>query len=83
MLLGIYLSGEYSTAFEGSYFNTLLMYVIYCILVVFFYQNRSASTIKKFAPKYISIIPISMIGPTIGTHVGPNAIGVAFFSKTE
>ena len=31
----------------------------------------------------ISMLPISMIGPTIGTHVGPNAIGVAFFSKTE
>lgn len=31
----------------------------------------------------ISMLTISMIGPTIGTHVGPNAIGVAFFSKTE
>lgn len=31
----------------------------------------------------ISKLPISMIGPTIGTHVGPNAIGVAFFAKTE
>lgn len=58
MLLSIFLSGEYSTSFEGSYYNTILMYVIYCILVVFFYQNRNASTIKQLVPKYISIIPI-------------------------
>lgn len=30
--------------------------------------------------KDVSAIPIYMIGSTIGTHVGPNAIGVAFFA---
>ena len=26
-------------------------------------------------------IPVHLIGSTIGTHIGPNAVGVAFFSK--
>ena len=26
-------------------------------------------------------IPVYMYGSTIGTHVGPNALGVAFFAK--
>ena len=30
---------------------------------------------------YVSTLPISTIGGTIGTHAGPGAIGVAFFAK--
>lgn len=29
----------------------------------------------------IKEVPVHILGPTIGTHVGPNAVGVAFFGK--
>ena len=31
---------------------------------------------------YAGELPISTIGSTIGTHVGPGAIALAYFSKT-
>lgn len=43
------------------------------------YINNS----KDLYLNYKSNIPTSMIGPTIGTHVGPNAIGIAFYSKNK
>ncbi len=43
------------------------------------YINNS----KDLYENYNASLPISMIGPTIGTHVGPNAIGIAFFSKNK
>ena len=43
------------------------------------YINNS----KDLYLNYKSNIPTSMIGPTIGTHVGPNALGIAFYSKNK
>lgn len=40
--------------------------------------------LKDSAPLYeknIAEVPAHIIGPTIGTHVGPGAVGVAFFGK--
>ena len=44
------------------------------------YLHDSESLWKENV-KDVSTIPTHMIGSTIGTHVGPNAIGVSFFSK--
>ncbi len=43
------------------------------------YINNS----KDLYSEYSDFLPISMIGPTIGTHVGPNAIGIAFYAKNK
>lgn len=43
------------------------------------YINNS----KDLYSEYSDFLPVSMIGPTIGTHVGPNAIGIAFYAKNK
>lgn len=43
------------------------------------YINDCADLWKERAES----IPKKMIGATIGTHIGPGAIGVAFFEKTD
>lgn len=56
----------------------------YCAI----YSGLSDNTVKKYIEDNSSLwqnnttnIPIYMIGSTIGTHIGPDAIGVAFFQK--
>ena len=44
------------------------------------YLHDSESLWKEHV-KDVKDIPSCMIGSTIGTHIGPNAIGVSFFSK--
>lgn len=42
---------------------------------------RDSETLWKQHVQDIHTIPVYMIGCTIGTHVGPNAIGVSFFAQ--
>ena len=53
------------------------------------YSGLSSKTLMKYwqdnAQRFLSCWqdepPISCIGPVIGTHIGPDALGVAFFAK--
>ena len=53
------------------------------------YSGLSSKTLMKYwqdnAQRFLSCWqdepPISCIGPVIGTHIGPDALGVAFFTK--
>ncbi|MBO7345464.1 MAG: DegV family protein [Clostridia bacterium] len=52
------------------------------------WSGLSDALIQKYlrdsAPLYkesIDQVPVHILGPTIGTHVGPGAVGVAFFGK--
>lgn len=36
---------------------------------------------KDVLPENIDDIPVRIVGSTIGTHIGPGAIGIAFFEK--
>ena len=52
------------------------------------YSGSDRETLDKYLEKYeelfetkLDSIPVCQIGSTIGTHVGPNAIGIGFFVK--
>nr|WP_314278045.1 DegV family protein [uncultured Peptostreptococcus sp.] len=52
------------------------------------YSGNDSKPLDKFKALYpdifgkeIESIPVSVMGPTIGTHVGPGTIGLAFFKK--
>ena len=58
----------------------------YCVA----YSGLSTQLLEKYVidsealyKDHTNDIPRYAIGSTIGTHVGPNVIGVAFFSKEE
>ena len=43
--------------------------------------KKYVSDSERLWKEHIDHIPAYLIGSTIGTHIGPGAIGVAFFSK--
>lgn len=52
------------------------------------YSGKSRELLDKYLEKYeeifetkLDFIPVCQIGSSIGTHVGPNAVGLAFFVK--
>lgn len=52
------------------------------------YSGKSRELLDKYLEKYeeifetkLDFIPVYQIGSSIGTHVGPNAVGLAFFVK--
>ncbi len=52
------------------------------------YSGKNRSTLDKYLEKYeelfqhnLDSIPVCQIGSTIGTHLGPDSIGLAFFVK--
>lgn len=52
------------------------------------YSGRDRSNLDKYIEKYEELfetnlhsIPVCQIGSTIGTHLGPNSVGIAFFVK--
>ena len=52
------------------------------------YSGNDRSTLDKYVEKYeeifntdLSSIPVTKIGSTIGTHLGPNSIGIAYFTE--
>lgn len=60
-LINIIQSGQYSTSFENSYANTMLMYVLYFSMFVFFYKNRKLSNLSSFIRSLFSITPILIV----------------------
>lgn len=51
------------------------------------YSGNDRTTLDKYIEKYeeifetdLSRIPVTKIGSTIGTHLGPNSIGIAYFN---
>ena len=36
---------------------------------------------SKLWKEHINEMPVSQMGSTIGTHIGPGAVGIAFFKK--